>query len=102
MKRSNHAQKDNLELCNFLFNYRTTVHVTTGVAPAELMMKRQLKCRLDLLHPNVDSIVRNKQEKQQQQFNKNVPVRQYNIGDKVWVRTFGKNDPKWSLGTIIL
>ena len=48
-------------------------------------MRRQLKCCLDLLHPNVDSIVRNKQEKQQWQFDKNVPVCQFIIGNK-----FGK------------
>ncbi|XP_018398448.1 PREDICTED: uncharacterized protein K02A2.6-like [Cyphomyrmex costatus] len=48
--------------------YHPRTHTTTGAAPSELMMRRPLKCRLDLLHPNVDSVVRNKQEKQQQQF----------------------------------
>ncbi|XP_011689306.1 PREDICTED: uncharacterized protein K02A2.6-like [Wasmannia auropunctata] len=101
MKSSKNAQKDNLELCNFLFNYRITVHATTGVAPSELMMRRQLKCHLDLLHPDVDSTVKINQEKQRHQFNKKVPVREFSPGDKVWVRTFGKHDPKWNLGTII-
>lgn len=30
---------DNLSLCNFLLSYRTTPHATTGVAPAEVLLK---------------------------------------------------------------
>lgn len=62
MKSNKNAQKDNLKLCNFLFNYRITTHAITDASRSELMMKRQLKC-LDLLHPNVDSTVRINQEK---------------------------------------
>ena len=39
-------------LDKFLFKYRLTPHSTTGVSPAELMFKRKLRCRLDLLHPS--------------------------------------------------
>ena len=38
-------------LDKFLFKYRITPHSSTGVSPAELMFKRRLRCRLDLLHP---------------------------------------------------
>ena len=39
-------------LDKFLFKYRVTPHTTTGVSPAELLFKRKLRCRLDLLHPS--------------------------------------------------
>lgn len=63
MKFSKNAQKDNLELCNFLFNYRITAHATADISPSEFMMKRQLKYHLDLLH-SVNYTVRKNQEKQ--------------------------------------
>ena len=34
-------------LANFLFRYRTTPHTTTGVTPAELMVKRRLRTKSD-------------------------------------------------------
>lgn len=36
-------------LAAFLLRYRTTPHTTTGVTPAELMMKRCLRIRLGLV-----------------------------------------------------
>ena len=51
-------------LANFLFRYRTTPHSTTGVTPAELMVKRCLRTRLSLIKPNLAQVVENKQEKQ--------------------------------------
>ena len=38
---------------NFLLTYRTTPHSTTGQTPAELFLKRSLRTRLDILHPDV-------------------------------------------------
>ena len=53
-------------LDKFLFKYRITPHSSTGVSPAELMFKRRLRCRLDLLHPcdMVGNKVVNAQENQ--------------------------------------
>ena len=52
------------QLFNFLFHYKTTPHTTTGVSPAELMMVRQLRTKLDLMRPCVGARVVCKQEKQ--------------------------------------
>ena len=38
-------------ISRFLFACRTTPHTTTGVSPAELLMGRKLKTRLDLVRP---------------------------------------------------
>ena len=37
----------------FLLNYRTTPQGTTGIPPAQLLMGRQLRTRLDLVIPDV-------------------------------------------------
>ena len=44
--------------------YRTTPHSTTGVTPAELMVKRRLRTILSLIKPNLAQVAENKQEKQ--------------------------------------
>ena len=52
------------KLSRFLLKYHTTPHTTTGVPPAQLLMKRKLRTRLDLLLPNTASRVRLKQGNQ--------------------------------------
>jgi len=48
------------KLSRFLLSYRTTPHSTTGVPPAELLMKRRLHTQLNRLVPSVANRVRNK------------------------------------------
>ena len=54
----------NARLAKVLFTYRTTPHATTGISPAELLLGRSPRTRLDLLRPNTPERV---EEKQQQQ-----------------------------------
>ena len=49
---------------NFLIQCRTTVHATTNPTPCMLLMNRQLRTRLDLLRPNIEVQVSNKQANQ--------------------------------------
>jgi hypothetical protein len=51
------------KLARFLLTYRITPHSTTGVSLAELLMGRRLRCRLDLLHPDLSHTVEGKQWK---------------------------------------
>ena len=51
-------------LANFLFRFCTTPHSTTGVTPAELMVKRRLRTRLSVIKPKLAQVVENKQQKQ--------------------------------------
>ena len=39
----------------FLFNYRNTPHSTTGVSPAELLLRRRPRTHLSLLIPSLTS-----------------------------------------------
>ena len=49
------------KISRFLLRYRTTPHSTTGVPPAELLMKRKLHTQLDRIFPSVADRVRSKQ-----------------------------------------
>ena len=52
------------KISRLLLRYRTTPHSTTGVPPAELLMKRKLHTQLDRIFPSVADRVRSKQCKQ--------------------------------------
>ena len=51
-------------LLRFLFVYRRTPHSTTGMSPSELLINRKLKSRLDLIRPDINTTVTNKQQNQ--------------------------------------
>lgn len=79
----------------FLFDYRTTPHATTGVSPASLLYKRELRTRFSLLRPRVTERVEQQQEAQI----KNSPrgrKNNFEIGEKVRARDYEKNNPEWS------
>ena len=77
------------KLCRFLFKYRITPHTSTGRSPAELLLGRQLRSALSLLHPasNAQRVVPEEvTEGKCRKFalDDSVLVRNYGIGDK-WV-----------------
>ena len=92
----------NLEtrLARFLYHYRITPHVTTGVSPAELLMGRKLRSQLDLLQPDTTSHVLDKQTTQKLNHDKHTKERSFEVSDPVLVYNFS-NGPKWLSGTII-
>ena len=62
MKAANveHANARQLAL-KFLLQYPVTPHAITGSAPAQVMFGRSPRTRLDLLHPDLNSRVQQKQ-----------------------------------------
>ena len=91
-------------LANFLLRYRTTPHSTTGVTPAELMMKKKLRTRLSLAKPNLAQAVQNKQTKQiVYKDSKLDKERSFEIYDRVRVRnTRAKSQiDRWIPGTVV-
>ena len=76
------VQKQHL-LANFLLTYRTIPHSSTGTSPGELLFKRKLGTRRDLLKPSFVETMRDRlewdREKQGQ------PTRDMEPGDMVWV-----------------
>lgn len=87
-------------LAKVLFSYRITPQGTTGLAPAELLLGRCQRYRLDLLHPNLAERVEGKQRLQKQQHDSRAKVRDFKEGEVVLMKNFGQGR-RWLPGTII-
>ena len=98
LKRSEESLQ--LTLDRFLFNYRMTPHTTTGVAPAELMFGRKLRCRLDLLWPTLSEKVAAKQQQQRKNHAKFPRKVVINSDDKVMIRNYSQRGARWSPATV--
>ena len=88
-------------LSNFLLRYRSIPHSTTGRPPCELMLKRSLRTRLDLLKPNQESNVLNQQANQKYNHDSHSRSRIFIVGQNVMVRSYRNSDPKWIPGIIL-
>ena len=86
-----------VNLSRFLLKYRTTPHSTTGVPPAELLMKRRLRTKLDL---NTANLVRRRQGNQKEAHDYQAKYRNLEARDPVFVKDF--SSPKsWKEGTVV-
>ena len=84
-------------------SYRITPQSTTGIPPAELLFGRSLRPKLDLIKPSVDNQrlrVTAKQQVQKQNHDQHSREREFNLGNRVYVRNRGSGD-RWLTGTII-
>ena len=89
------------KIAKFLFKYRITPHTTTGVPPAELLMGRKLRSRLDLMQPSLTSRVQQSQMTQKKNHDTKKPYRQFAEGDLVYAENFSTNiGTKWLPGKI--
>ena len=65
-----------------LFSYRITPQATTGLSPAEMLIKRRLRSASDLLKPHTKSKIEKKQLKQKENHDKTVEwLRRFSPGD---------------------
>ncbi len=87
-------------LSKFLFTYRITPQTTTGIAPAQLLMGRRPRSRLDTLFPDITQRVEKQQSKQAQQHDNSKPLRTFAVGDTVYVRDFTTASPTWIPGKV--
>ena len=62
------------KLSKVLIDYRITPHSTMGITPSELLMKRRLRSRLDLFHPEVSKKV---EDKQNAEHDTSQPIRKF-------------------------
>ena len=88
------------KLSRLLLSYRTTPHSTTGVPPAELLMKRKLRTQLDRLYPNVTDRVRSKQSKKKAAYDYHAKERTLDEGQAVYVNDF-RYKKTWMSGTVV-
>ena len=73
---------------NFLSIYRRTPHTTTGVPPAELLLGRIPRSRLDLLKPDISVRVRDKQRAQREGHDTHAKQRRFEVDEPVFIKEF--------------
>ena len=86
-------------LSNFLLNYRSTPHATTGVSPS-LFLHRHIRTRLDLIRPDYFSRVLAKQAQQKAQHNRRAQEREFFVGQSVMARNV-RPGPDWVPAVVI-
>ena len=79
-------------LAQFLFDYRNTPSSMTGRTPAELLLKCQLRSRLDLLKPNFNARMEN--QKVEAAIRDTNKMCEFQIGSPVLVENF-YGESKW-------
>ena len=98
MKKTSGDPINTRVLC-FLFQYRITPHSTTGISPAELLLGRRPRSRLDLMLPDIKNSVQKKQQTQKVNHDKHSRHRTFQVGDGVQIRDFNTGNG-WIPGTI--
>lgn len=87
-------------LAKVLFSYRMTPQTITGTSPAELLLGRRLRTRMDLLRPNAADRVEKKQQQQKAQHDRRAKPRVFSVGDAVFMRNSGAGC-RWLPGQIV-
>ena len=89
----------------FLYQYRSTPHSTTGRSPAELFIGRPLRTHMDLLRPDLADQVEKRQRSQKQYADRGTRSVSVQKGDAVWVtavdRLQGTEGRNWLPGVAL-
>ena len=88
-------------LSKYLFKYRITPHTTTGISPAEMLMGRRPRSKLDLLYPTIPSKVERQQERQKSCHDRSPVLRAFSVTDTVFVKNFSGVPPRWLPGKVL-
>ncbi len=83
-----------------LLIYRKTPQSTTMQAPAMLLTKQIPRSRIDLLTPDLQKKVNDKQQKQKKDFDRNTRMKTFGIEETVWVRNY-RGEKRWISGIIL-
>ena len=87
-------------LARFLLQQHSTPHTSTGVSPAELLMRRRIKTHLACLRPDFVGRCQIKQDVAlSSREARATGIRVIKVGDFVWATTFC-NSPKWFLAVV--
>ena len=83
-----------------LVEVQTHTATTMGRSPTELLLGRQPRSQLDLLHPDVSGRVQGSQARQQRAHDRHARARAFQVGDRVYVRNL-LGSPEWMEGTTL-
>lgn len=84
-------------LIRFLLTYRRLPQTTTEKSPAELLMGRQIRTRLDKIYPDPSARVMKKQDEMKANHDRHAKERYFEVGEEVYVSMLGKG---WVSGVI--
>jgi len=87
-KKKTSGDSISTRVLRFLFQYCITPHSTTGTSPAELLLGRRPRSRLDLILPDISNSVHKKQQIQKANHDKHSQHRTFQVGDNVQIRDF--------------
>lgn len=98
----NNATPHNVEtiINDFLFQHRNTPHMTTGVTPSKLLLGKNLRCKMDLLLPDVRTTVSKNLVKQKRDYGGKRNVI-FHPGETVYVIDFRHQKPSWIKAIVI-
>ena len=83
------------KLARFLLSYRTTPHTATGCPPAEILMGRRLRTRLELLRPDLSARIEQKWRRM------NPMVRRgFEVGEPVMAKDYRNRGSAWTKGVV--
>ena len=104
-KRSCYAsRKSNMTLqqciSNFLLTYHTTMHPTTGYTPAKLLLGRELRTRLSLIKPDIQTNVLQAQSNQKNCHDIQSKYREFYPGDPVYIKDL-QQEKTWWAGMVV-
>ena len=88
------------KVVRYLSRYRFTPQSTTGSSPAQLLMRRQIRTKLDLINPKLSDRVFNSQNNQKKQHGYHAIERSLDMEDPVFCDNFSRGD-RWLPGCII-
>ncbi|UYV65505.1 hypothetical protein LAZ67_3004542, partial [Cordylochernes scorpioides] len=101
-----YANKDNINLLivvdshsKWVEAFPITPHETTKKTPSELFIGRSLRTRLSIIHPNLESRVK-EQQARQMKYDYGSQKDEFGIDDLVWCRNFRGGD-RWIPGRIV-
>ncbi|XP_022805757.1 uncharacterized protein K02A2.6-like [Stylophora pistillata] len=83
------------KLARLLLSYRTTPHTATGCTPAEILMGRRIRTRLDALHPDLSAGMSEKTK-----LGNHTTRRNFLPGDPVMVRDYRDRKRPWIKGVV--
>jgi hypothetical protein len=86
-------------LAKILLAYRVTPQTTTGMAPAEPLLGRRPRTRLDLLKPHTAERVEWKQQEQKERHDSRGKSRTFRIGDPIFLKNYGAGS-RWLPGKL--
>jgi hypothetical protein len=89
------------KVARFLISYRSTPNSVTGLSPAELLLGRKIKTRIDLVHNDVVSNVNKARNSQKLAHDVNSKFREFFVNDKVFVKNFNAKYPRYVPGVIV-